>query len=73
MKNTKQGNTIPILVKCACGCDREFKPNRKWHEYFETKCRVKAFFEREAKKTENDKMKAIEERVERLEEKLSDK
>ena len=69
----KQDNTIPVLIKCACGCGEEFKPNRKWHIYFETKCRVKAFFERQAKNTESEKLKAVEERLEKLEEKLSDK
>ncbi len=73
MKNIQSEGSIPILVKCACGCGREFKPKYKWHEYFETKCRVKAFFERQAKNTESDKLKAMEKRLEKLEEKLSDK
>lgn len=55
MKKKKQYQPI----KCE-HCEEEFTPNRKWHIYCSTSCRVKAFYERQA---ETD----LEKRVEKLE------
>ena len=73
MKGIEQEGYIPILVKCACGCGREFKPKYKWHKYFETTCRVKAWGKRQSKNAESEEMKKMKERIESLEQKILEK
>lgn len=69
MNDTKQ-DKIPLLVECACGCGREFKPKYKWHKYFEPKCRMRDWIKRQVKDAETEETKEMRKRIERLEEKL---
>ena len=70
---TKQSDKVPLLIECACGCGREFKPKYVWHIYFETKCRIKAWVERQVKNAETEEIKKMKERIESLEQKLLEK
>ena len=68
--NKHQYNKLPLQVECACGCGRKFKPKYKWHIYFETKCRVRAWIKRQVEKAEKAKINEVEERVNKIEEQL---
>ena len=66
--NKHQSNKYPsLLIECACGCGRKFKPKYEWHRYFETRCRVKAWVKRQAEKEE---LIAVKERIEKIEQQL---
>lgn len=70
---TEQSNRIPLLIECACGCGREFKPKYRWHRYYETKCRTKDWIKKQAENAVTEEVNKLEKRVEFLEQKLSGK
>lgn len=68
--NKQQFNKLPLKVECACGCGKTFKPKYKWHIYFESKCRVRAWMKRQVEKSEKAELIKVKDRVEKIEEKL---
>jgi len=50
-------------------CGRKFAPNRRWHKFCSTKCRVEAWYK---EKTKSDKLLNLEERIISLEKRLGE-
>jgi len=53
-------------IKCA-NCGQIFTPNRKWQKFCSSYCRVQFWYK---EKTKSDRLKSIEERIERIEKQL---
>lgn len=52
----------------AClNCGRKFMPKRSWHKFCSTKCRVEYWYK---EKIKEDKLKIVEERIEKIEQQL---
>ena len=67
-----QDGSIPLLVKCACGCGKEFRPKYRWHKYYSDKCRMRGWLQKKIKNAENEELKNLRSRLDKLEKKLEE-
>lgn len=68
--NQSKDDKLPLLVECACGCGRKFKPKYRWHKYFETRCRVRAWIKKKTEEAELNELKVVKEKIKKIEEHL---
>lgn len=66
MANAKNKQTKYPTKHCL-NCGRKFASNRDWHKFCSTKCRVEYWYK---EKTKTDELKAVKERVEKIEKRL---